>query len=282
MSEPSTRPRLGEPAAGWPARGDEEAVRQLWRRYFQPLVRLARGRLSARICGVRDAEDVALDAFAELCQRMARQRSADSFPQLHNRTHLWKLLACFAARRAFDLARKEQRRRRLWATRRSWAAEGFEPFVGREPTPEFSAAVADLLECLPSDELRPWPWPRWKAALTPRPAGGWAAPSAPWSGSCKSSACSGVMPEETYHDSDPSTRPRAAGRSARRAGAGGGCPVRRLRASLAASPPLRRCRAGPRNVHGSRHPGRPRRSGGVPAGTGERTARRPGAAGHPA
>ena len=28
--------------------GDEEAVRQLWRRYFQPLVRLAHGRLSAQ------------------------------------------------------------------------------------------------------------------------------------------------------------------------------------------------------------------------------------------
>jgi DNA-directed RNA polymerase specialized sigma24 family protein len=134
--------------------GDEEAVQQLWRRYFQPLVRLARGRLSAHVCGARDAEDVALEAFAALCERVARHESADSFPQLHNRTHLWKLLACFTARRAFELARKEERRRRLVGDEATLGAEGFEPFAGREPPPEFSAAVADLLECLPSEELR--------------------------------------------------------------------------------------------------------------------------------
>src|SRR6185437_4955067 len=69
--------------------GDEEAVRQLWAVYFQPLVRLARGRLAAHVCGPRDAEDVALEAFAELCERVARPVTADAFPQLHNRAHLW-------------------------------------------------------------------------------------------------------------------------------------------------------------------------------------------------
>lgn len=134
--------------------GDEEAVRQLWRRYFQPLVRLARGRLSSHVCGVQDAEDVALEAFASLCACVARQTSVDAFPQLHNRTHLWKLLACFTARRAFDLARKEERRRRVVGDESALGSEGFAPFAGREPPPEFTAAVADLLECLPSEELR--------------------------------------------------------------------------------------------------------------------------------
>src|SRR5205809_7865494 len=83
--------------------GDEEAVRQLWLRYFQPLVRLARGRLSARGGAPRDAEDVALEAFWALCEQVARHPSGDRFPRLHNRTHLWKLLACFTARQAFDL-----------------------------------------------------------------------------------------------------------------------------------------------------------------------------------
>jgi DNA-directed RNA polymerase specialized sigma24 family protein len=131
--------------------GDEEAVRQLWLRYFQPLVRLARGRLSARGGAARDAEDVALEAFWGLCERAA---SAERFPALHNRGHLWKLLACFTARRAFDLARKEGRRRRVVGDEAALGADGFEPFAGREPAPEFSAAVADLLECLPADELR--------------------------------------------------------------------------------------------------------------------------------
>ena len=52
--------------------GDEEAVRRLWQRYFQPLVRLARGRLAAGCGRTADAEDVALDAFFGLCQQLAR------------------------------------------------------------------------------------------------------------------------------------------------------------------------------------------------------------------
>jgi DNA-directed RNA polymerase specialized sigma24 family protein len=134
--------------------GDEEAVRRLWLRYFQPLVRLARGRLSGRGCAARDAEDVALDAFWALCEQVARPASIERFPELHNRTQLWKLLACFTARQAFDLARKEERRRRVVGDEAALGADGFEPFAGREPPPEFGAAVADLLECLPTDELR--------------------------------------------------------------------------------------------------------------------------------
>jgi RNA polymerase sigma factor (sigma-70 family) len=128
--------------------GDEESVRLLWRRYFQPLVSLARNRLPGRGCAWSDAEDVALEAFWSLCQRV------QSFPELTNRTHLWKLLACFTARQAFDLARKESRRRQRVEDESVLGEEGFAPFAGREPPPEFSAAVADLLECLPSDELR--------------------------------------------------------------------------------------------------------------------------------
>jgi DNA-directed RNA polymerase specialized sigma24 family protein len=138
--------------------GDEEAVRQLWLRYFQPLVRLARGRLSGRggACPAShmDAEDVALEAFWALCVQLTRPAAAERFPELHNRTHLWKLLACFTARQAFDLVRKEGRRRRVVADEAALGQDGFEAFAGREPPPEFGAAVADLLECLPSDELR--------------------------------------------------------------------------------------------------------------------------------
>ena len=49
---------------------------------------------------------------------------------------------------------KEGRRRLLVGDEAALGADGFEPFAGREPPPEFGAAVADLLECLPTDELR--------------------------------------------------------------------------------------------------------------------------------
>src|SRR5262245_32677453 len=134
--------------------GDEEAVRQLWLRYFQPLVRLAQGRLTARGCAGHNAEDVALEAFWSLCERVALPTAAERFPELHNRTHLWKLLACFTARQAFDLARKELRRRRVVGDEAAAGDLGLDSFAGREPPPEFGAAVADLLECLPTEELR--------------------------------------------------------------------------------------------------------------------------------
>jgi DNA-directed RNA polymerase specialized sigma24 family protein len=134
--------------------GDEESVRQLWLRYFQPLVRLARRRLSARCGTERDAEDVALEAFWALCDRLSRPASEDRFPELTNRTHLWKLLACFTLRQVFDLARKEARRRQVVVDESALGKDGFEPFAGREPPPDFTAAVGDLLESLPTEELR--------------------------------------------------------------------------------------------------------------------------------
>src|SRR5947208_2017949 len=134
--------------------GDEEAVRQLWQRYFRPMVRLAGARLAAGGGQTADAEDVALDAFFGLCQRLTCPASAQRFPQLLNRTHLWKLLACFTVREAFDLARKQSRRRHVVADEAALGPAGFEPFSGREPPPEFAAAVADLLDYLPGDQLR--------------------------------------------------------------------------------------------------------------------------------
>lgn len=134
--------------------GDHEAVRRLWQRYFPPLVRLARGRLAAGGGRAADAEDVALDAFFALCRQVADPAAAGRFPLLHNRTHLWRLLACFTVREAFDLARKDGRRRAVVADEAALGPEGFAPFAGREPPPEFAAAVADLLECLPGDVLR--------------------------------------------------------------------------------------------------------------------------------
>jgi DNA-directed RNA polymerase specialized sigma24 family protein len=134
--------------------GDGEAVRRLWQRYFQPLVRLARSRLAARGGRQADAEDVALDAFHSLCRQAALPDADERFPRLRNRAHLWKLLACFTAREAFDVAAKEVRRFAVVADETALGAEGFAAFAGREPPPEFAAAVAELMEYLPTDQLR--------------------------------------------------------------------------------------------------------------------------------
>ena len=65
--------------------GDQEAAQQLWQRYFQSLVRLARSRLQARARAAADEEDVALSAFDTFCEGMAQGR----FPDLADRDDLW-------------------------------------------------------------------------------------------------------------------------------------------------------------------------------------------------
>ena len=46
--------------------GDEAAARELWRRYFETLVRLARARLRASPRAAEDEEDVALTRLRQL------------------------------------------------------------------------------------------------------------------------------------------------------------------------------------------------------------------------
>ena len=99
---------------------------------------------------------------------VSRQRVA-SFPELHNRTHLWKLLACFTARQAFDLARKESRRAQASSrTSRPWARTalphlptGNRLLSSAPPSPTCWSA------CRPTS-CGAWPWPGWKGAATPR------------------------------------------------------------------------------------------------------------------
>src|SRR3954469_11973834 len=88
--------------------GEHAAVQPLWERYFPRLVTLARARLRGAPRRVADEEDVALSAFDSFCRRAKQGR----FPQLLNRDELWHLLVVLAARKAVDLARRENRQKR--------------------------------------------------------------------------------------------------------------------------------------------------------------------------
>jgi DNA-directed RNA polymerase specialized sigma24 family protein len=143
--------------------GDEDAANQLWRRYFESLVRLARSRLQSGAKGAADEEDVALSAFESFYVGMARGR----FPDLADRDDLWRLLVTIAARKASDQVRWESRQKRgggrvlresdLVAGTDS-EMEGLALVVGAEPSPEFAALLADechrRLRGLPDDSLR--------------------------------------------------------------------------------------------------------------------------------
>jgi DNA-directed RNA polymerase specialized sigma24 family protein len=140
-----------------------EAARQLWDRYFDQLVLLARARLRARRTGPADEEDAALSAFDSLCRGV----SAGRFPRLDDRDDLWRLLATITARKAADLAEREARRKRgggrvLGESELGpdGAADGagLARVAGPDPTPSFAVMVDEelrvLFSRLPDDTLR--------------------------------------------------------------------------------------------------------------------------------
>jgi RNA polymerase sigma factor (sigma-70 family) len=140
--------------------GNPDAAQQLWERYFQRLVGLARRRLGAAAPRAGDEEDVVLSAFASFCRAMERGR----FPQINDRDSLWKILVVLTARKASHLLRDEGRQKRRGAL--SLDARGgkggeagalLEQVLSREPTPAFAAEVAEqyqrLLSRLEDPEL---------------------------------------------------------------------------------------------------------------------------------
>jgi DNA-directed RNA polymerase specialized sigma24 family protein len=139
--------------------GDAQAAQRLWEGYFAQLVLLARGKLRGQPRAAADEEDVALSAFDSFC----RGAAANRFPQLADRHDLWELLVLLTARKAYRLIQHERAQKRgSGAVRHFSALDGDEAawmkIVGREPTPEFAAEVAEefrrRLEALDSAELR--------------------------------------------------------------------------------------------------------------------------------
>ena len=145
-------------------KGDERAAQEVWDRYFEKLVRLARKKLSAVPKRVADEEDVALSAFNSFCAGVADGR----FPQLNDRHDLWKVLVTITARKATAQLRREHRQKRGGGLVRGESAfgkpgvsdqdAGIEMVLADEPTPAFAAQVADecrhLLDGLDDETLR--------------------------------------------------------------------------------------------------------------------------------
>ena len=133
--------------------GDQLALQQLWEDYFRRLVGLARQRLQGAARLAADEEDVALSAFDSFC----RDAGLGRFPLLGDRDDLWRLLVTITAQKSLDLMRRERAHKRGAGQPRAAEAE-LEAVLGREPTPEFAALVAEecrrLLDGLADEEMR--------------------------------------------------------------------------------------------------------------------------------
>lgn len=145
------------------AQGDQVAVEVIWERYFSRLVRLAQKRLKSLPRRVADEEDVALSAFHSFYRGMAAGR----FPRLSDRRDLWRLLVTITARKAAaQFKRHVAQKRGAGKVRgesalgggRSEPIGGIDRVLGREPSPELAAMLAEtcrhLLGRLDDETLR--------------------------------------------------------------------------------------------------------------------------------
>lgn len=140
--------------------GDPAAAEALWGRYFEKLVRIAERKLRGRPRRVADEEDVALSAFHSFC-RAARE---GRFPHLSDRYDLWRLLIAITAQKVVDLIRYSARQKRHVLGESAVPhpeddpRAGMDGVIGKSPSPEFAAQVADqcrhLLEMLGDRELQ--------------------------------------------------------------------------------------------------------------------------------
>ncbi|MGO8746352.1 MAG: ECF-type sigma factor [Thermoguttaceae bacterium] len=145
--------------------GDSQAAAVVWERYFAKLVEFARRQLGPVPRRVADEEDVALSAMKSFCQGMAEHR----FEQIQDRDGLWKLLVTITARKACAQRRRHFARKRGGGRIRGESLfartdpeegrdEGIGAVLGREPTPELAAMVAEdcrrMLDRLGDETLR--------------------------------------------------------------------------------------------------------------------------------
>lgn len=130
--------------------GDSGAAQEIWERFYERMLRLARTKLKDTPRNVRDEEDVAVSAFHQLCKAAREGR----FPRLDDRDDLWKLLVHLTENKARDYGRHERRakRDRFHADLQAWtglrgtleSGSSFQP-IDQAPAPDFVASLKDLL-----------------------------------------------------------------------------------------------------------------------------------------
>ena len=126
---------------------DPQAAGEIWQRYFQRLLPLARARLRALPDRSVDEEDILQSVF----DRFFRTAQEDRFARLHDRDDLWQILLMLTERKVAEQFRRSQAQKR-GAGRVATAVDAGElgdgdarQLADREPGPEFVAAFNDQL-----------------------------------------------------------------------------------------------------------------------------------------
>ena len=130
--------------------GDEAAAQELWDRYSERIVEVARRSLKDSSRRVQDEEDVAVIAFKSLLAGI----SAGRFPELDQREKLWRLLMVITTRKAAAAIERDHRQKRgggdvrgdsavMSQKNESNASGGFDRLTSGNPSPDIAAVLAD-------------------------------------------------------------------------------------------------------------------------------------------
>jgi len=140
--------------------GEVAVAQNLWNRYSEELLRVAKQRLGASPQGIGDEEDVALSVFGSIFRGVAEGR----FENILNRDELWWLLLTITKRKSVDHIRRETAQKRHRRPDEPGTDPAISPqialneLVGSSPTPDFVVAFEEqclrLLDMLRNDQLR--------------------------------------------------------------------------------------------------------------------------------
>lgn len=127
-------------------RGDESAAAELFDRYVDRLIELARSRLSAKLARRLDPEDIVQSAYRSFFHHARGGRY-----EVREEEDLWRLLAAITLHKVLRRAKYHRAQKRnvdseesgvLWSTLRAVGHEAY----AREPTPEEAFALQDQVE----------------------------------------------------------------------------------------------------------------------------------------
>ena len=140
-----TDERSGDLLARWRA-GDAEAATELFRRYADRLIALARSRLSAKLARRVDPEDVVQSAY-----RSFFADARDGRFELQRGGDLWRLLVRITLNKLSTQVRRHSRQKRSARQEVTFGSEdsllGISAgLLSHEPSPEEAVGLADHLE----------------------------------------------------------------------------------------------------------------------------------------
>jgi RNA polymerase sigma factor (sigma-70 family) len=128
--------------------GDQQAAVELFRRYANALIALARGRLSGKLAHRIDPEDVVQSVYRSFFAE-AREGRYD----LQRGGDLWRLLVAITLHKLNDQVKRNTSKKRAVEQERSFGSEDSlismqAHLQGREPSPVEAVALADEVEQL--------------------------------------------------------------------------------------------------------------------------------------